>query len=165
MSTTSPRAWASITIVLLLLACGGASSTPATAPRAEGDKAAPDAATPSSAPVVDDRQAVVQLILDHPGLDGYWHQDTLPDRAPLVVLANQHTRGLTLTKFDEPVQIRSAKELAGRPYFVVHALKLRADGAEVRFEYAVEGVRASATLDRGGEGGGWQVTQLDLGER
>jgi hypothetical protein len=108
-------------------------------------------------------QAIAQLVIDLPALQQFLHPE-LPERKPLVLISTSEvTPGLTLTKFDQPVQILDLEVAKGRPY--LHITEWTQTGTKVRlkFSYPVEGVGGEAELES--KDGKWRVTKSEIWER
>jgi hypothetical protein len=106
---------------------------------------------------------IVRLVLAHEDLAGYFHVDTIPERKPLVVVADVDPSVLSsLKKFGEPIVARRTKPAGGAPCFEVTVLKIDGDRASVEFRYAPEGVSGTAALRR--FGGQWTIADFDIWE-
>jgi len=115
---------------------------------------------------VDTRSAIAEilrLVLAHEDLTGYFHVDTIPDRKPLVVVADVDPSVLSsLEKFGEPVVARRTKPAGDAPCFEVTALTIDGNRASIGFRYAPEGVSGTAALRR--SGGRWTIADFDIWE-
>ena len=132
-----------------------------------GAPPAPPVAPPAPPPADASVERIIQLVIDAPQLEPYYHADEAPNRTPLYLVEGRsvHT-GLHLQKFGRPVQVLSRDELSfqGRPYFDVTQLIVQGDAAEVHFAYPVEGVTGQAWLRRSG-GGDWTLDSMNLTEK
>jgi hypothetical protein len=162
--------------LLLVSACRGHEASPPrdSAPPAAADARASAPATPaadadadadataSAAPdtVAPDHAGVLAAVLDHPPFSQYLHPDA-PGRVPVVVTGIDTPDPLGLERFGEPVVVRSAHAGSG-PVVQFTRWSVDGDAADVRLNYAVEGVVASFTLAR--TGGAWSVTSAEIAE-
>lgn len=109
---------------------------------------------------------VVQLVIDLPALQKYYHVDDAPNRKPLFVLRNELIDGEPqLSKFDEPVKFATCDELktAGKPYLEFTKFEMKDDAASVVFRYRVEGIEGRLTLGKQDDGA-WRVREQELVE-
>lgn len=113
-----------------------------------------------------DTQAIATLLIELPLLAPYWHFDTAPERAPLILVHNGHTpRSLRLTKFGQPVLVLTREEIADRKseaFLEVARLEVSGDTATAELRYEVEGVAAKVALAR--KDGAWVVLEATGGE-
>lgn len=154
-------------VQLAIVTAGCRRSVPPEAPDDTTQGTTDDTATePASAEDTDVAtvEAIFQVVLNLPELDGYWHVDEVPDRSPLLVLGNEVTPvELALTKFEEPVQILSSEEIGDRPHFVFRSFERSGNQASVSFAYEVEGVIGTVELELAE--GLWIVTDRSIAEQ
>jgi hypothetical protein len=91
-------------------------------------------------------QAVLQLVLDDEALEPYLRLGE-PGRFPLRI-AGEIPGGLDLVKATKPVQIVEGPKDKKDAVLVFTEVKLSGKKASVRYRYDVEGLRASATLEK-----------------
>ena len=89
--------------------------------------------------------AIIQLLIDHPKLDRYFHVDVKPERKPLVVsLAGAAAPPLAqLKKFGMPVKSLGAEKSTG-PVLSITLRTAEAGQTRVDFAYDVEGIAGHA---------------------
>jgi hypothetical protein len=113
-----------------------------------------------------ERQQVLQLLLDLPDLQQFYHAD-LPGRLPVKLQTDAFvTPGLPLRKFNQPVLLLSARQLrqrGSRDYLHLGPLRRRQDTLDFRLGYDVEGVLAEGTLIR--HANGWRVGRYAVVEQ
>ncbi|RAK63558.1 hypothetical protein [Hymenobacter edaphi] len=113
-----------------------------------------------------ERQQVLQLLLDLPDLQHFYHAD-LPGRLPVKLQTDAFvTPGLPLRKFHQPVLLLSARQLrqrGSRDYLHLGQLRRRQDTLDFRLSYAVEGVLAEGKLIR--YANGWRVGRYSVVEQ
>lgn len=102
-------------------------------------------------------ETVLQMTLDSDGLTRYFHEDTLPERKPLRVLANNVVPStVRLQKFGQPVLWTAVDDAGGKPVIEFTSVTVEADTAAVAFRYSAEGIRG--TLDFQKHGKTWAIT-------
>jgi hypothetical protein len=111
--------------------------------------------------MADPKQALCQMTIDLPALEGYFHP-TSPNRKPLLVLKNDQVENLSLEKFGEPVKFVSADGAKGLPVFEFTAVEVKDNAASVSFKYAVEGIKGKVNFKK--EGDSWQVVSKEITE-
>lgn len=163
MNAGNKYAAALLIAICLTVACASSLSRtpPVSSPAATTGQAQP-AATPQSANVGAVTQ-IVQLTIDLPALQKFYHVDDATGRKPLLILHNEFvTDGLSLTKFDEPVGFVTCDELktTGKPYLEFVALDITGDKASAVFRYRVEGIEGRLSFDN--QAGAWHVTKQEL---
>jgi len=132
--------------------------------------APPPVAPPAPPPEDTTVERIIQLVIDAPQLEPYYHAEEAPNRTPLYLVEGRsvHT-GLHLQKFGRAVQVLSRDELSfqGRPYFDITQLIVQGDAAEVHFAYPVEGVTGQAWLRRSPGAGGtdWTLESMNVAEK
>lgn len=112
-----------------------------------------------------DLAKVVQLVLEHPDLQQYFHVDTLPERKPLIILKNAFfSQPPSLVMFGAPVAFRTVQELQedNKPYIEFVNLKLDQGRANVEFHYPPEGVLGNALLQKEQET--WTIETFSISE-
>ncbi|GAB3839951.1 hypothetical protein [Hymenobacter jeollabukensis] len=113
-----------------------------------------------------ERQQVLQLLLDLPDLQHFYHAD-LPGRLPVKFQTDAFvTPGLPLRKFNQPVLLLSARQLrqrGSRDYLHLGPLRRRHDTLDFRLGYAIEGVLAEGTLIR--HTNDWRVGRYSVVEQ
>lgn len=119
-------------------------------------------------PVADEqREAVLQAVIDSPELAHYYHEGTHPERVPLVMLHNEHVpRTLHLKKFGKPVRILSEDEIRSEKveaFLRVVSLEIEESQARVVAEYPIEGIRLTTTLKLVNDA--WQAAETSLVEQ
>lgn len=122
--------------------------------------------TPKSQPnSEDDTVKIVQLVIDLPELQSYYHDDTVTSRKPLIILKNEIlAREISLSKFGEPVKFADCDELkeTKKPYLEFTTLEVKENEATVVFRYRVEGVEGRLTLNK--QSNNWQIEKQQLVE-
>jgi hypothetical protein len=111
-----------------------------------------------------DHEQVLQLVIDLPKLQQYYHSDTLKSRRPLRIFLNDAVpKPLRLIKFGQPVEFLKESESAGKPGLVFDQVDVRSESAQIRGRYAVEGVAIGARLKK--QDGRWTVLEAQIHER
>lgn len=104
--------------------------------------------------------SILQLTVDLPKLQPFYHSDEVTGRKPLVLLVNEiNTKCITLWKFDEPVVIVHDRNRMDSfsAYLEITKININRDNAKVTFKYIVEGVKGVANLQR--INSKWMVTE------
>jgi hypothetical protein len=111
-----------------------------------------------------DAQSVLQIVLDAPKLQQYFHP-TAEGRVPVVLSGAGLSPDLRLEKFGQPVRVLERPATSDKPAPVVEVVRLDIEGgrATVELRYEVEGLRVRAELTRGSAG--WSIATFDLAER
>ncbi len=175
---TRDAAW--LSLILLVLACGGPAAPPASpepvADAPDGKAPAPgDADTApansdsgagdkpaSSAPASDqDVTAILQLVVDDPELDRYLHLGQ-PGRFPLQISGQHLPSGVKLVKATEPVKVVDGPKSKKDAVLVITEIDVQADKATVRYRYDIEGIRGNVTLAKVAHG--WELKNSRLVE-
>jgi hypothetical protein len=127
--------------------------------KTEKESEAPEA-TGGTAASADDVRSVLQLVIDDEALDPFLHLDQA-GRFPLAVSGPNVPEGLI--KSTKPVRLVSAP--ASKKDAVLVFTKIEVDGkhASVAYRYDIEGVRGTASLDKGEHG--WTLTRSKVAER
>ncbi len=106
---------------------------------------------------------LLQLVLDLPELQQYYHVDSLPERSPLrLVCSDPACADASLEKFGAPVEVSPAAPEGDQPYLEITRFDQQASSAEVEFRYPVEGVVGRVSLSKTGDT--WSVTEARLAE-
>jgi hypothetical protein len=170
------HAGCSCLLVFVLVACGGATPPPESAPLAEeaqpgADAAAADEPKPaaaetdratSGAPASDDDvSAILQLVVDDPELDSHLHLGE-PGRFPLKIAGDKLPSGLKLVKATEPVKLSEPPKSKNDAVLVFTEIDVQGDRATVRYRYDIEGIRATVTLGKTSHG--WELKNSRLVE-
>ena len=166
----------SIVLALIVSACGGSAKPAATesaepaaeAPEAsesaeapkEADKAPADKeeSTSTSEATGDDRQAVLQLVLDDEEL-GKYLRVTEPGRFPLKVSGSDIPKGLT--KAAKPIEIVDSPSPKAA-VLVITSVEIGGKHASVSYRYDIEGIKGTTTLDKGPRG--WEILRSRIVE-
>jgi hypothetical protein len=102
--------------------------------------------------------AVLQLALDIPEMDGFWHTDVRPERVPLRIAPHPKLPvPLMVDKFGTRVVVEKDAPLQ------FDAIRIAGDEAHVAYRYEPEGVIAEVEL--ASTGGRWRVVSSDVAER
>src|SRR5690242_14656164 len=167
----------SIVLALIVSACGGSakpaaseSAEPAseTAERSESAESPKEAEKPpaekaestsTSEATGDDRQAVLQLVIDDEEL-GKYLRVTEPGRFPLKVSGSDIPSGLV--KATKPIEIVSAPSGPKAPVLVINSVEIGAKKASVTYQYAAEGIKGTTTLEKGPRG--WEILRSRIVE-
>ncbi|RTQ47773.1 hypothetical protein EJV47_17790 [Hymenobacter gummosus] len=120
---------------------------------------------PTTLPLAE-RQQVLQLLLDLPQLQGFYHPE-LAARRPVKLQTDAFvTAELRLSKFKQPVLLLTERQLQQqgiRDYLQLGQLHRRQDTLIFRLYYRVEGVVAEGRLVR--QGSGWRVARYFVAEQ
>lgn len=125
----------------------------------------PRNATPRQPNSKNNLEKIVELTVDLPELQQYYHADAVADRKPLYILKNELiTEEMSLLKFGESVKFADCNELkkTGKPYLEFVTLEIKEDAAAAVFRYRVEGVEGRLTFNK--QSGDWQVQKQELVE-
>lgn len=153
-------------LLTTLLSVSCASSAPNASPAQPapaGSKQQERAAEQRAAPSVP--AEIVQLVIDLPALQKYYHVDDAPNRKPLFVLKNELIDGEPqLSKFGETVKFATCDELkaTGKPYLEFTKFEMKDNTASVVFRYRVEGIEGRLAL--GKQDDAWRVREQELVE-
>jgi len=126
----------------------------------------PPVAPPAPPPEDTTVERIIQLVIDAPRLEPFYHAEEAPNRKPLYLVEGRSVHsGLHLQKFGMAVRVLSRDELSfqGRPYFDITQLIVQGDAAEVHFAYPVEGVTGQAWLRR--SGASWTLESMNVAEK
>ena len=89
---------------------------------------------------------IIQMLIDHPKLDRYFHADARPERRPLVVSLGAGAAAADLgqlKKFGMPVKTAGAEKPAG-PVLSITVRAAEAGQTRVEFAYDAEGIAGQA---------------------
>ncbi len=112
---------------------------------------------------MEDKQEILQALIDSNQLNRYFHADVLPDRIPLRMIKGPwYEEGIRLTKFGQPVQFIADVKVK-EPYLDVMAMEFSEGRATLRFRYPPEGLAGNVTLEKDQQR--WIVKSLDIRER
>lgn len=155
------RRWTTLLLLVLASACTGTTPPSDAEPSArEPPAAAPSVAAPAVPvePAVDPKNEVLQLAIDLPQLDGFWHVDVRPERVPLKIAPHSDLpASISLVKFGKPVVIEKDAPL----HF--ETIRVGEDEARVGYRYDPEGVIVDVRLQH--DGTRWRVVDADVAER
>lgn len=149
--------------LLFLTSC--AWSAPGALPALPETNSSKQERAPEQAATTGELADIVQLVIDLPALQKYYHVDDAPNRKPLFILKNDLIAAEPqLSKFNEPVKFATCDQLkaTSQPYLEFIKLETKGDVAAVVFRYRVEGIEGRLTLDR--QGDTWQVREQQLVE-
>jgi hypothetical protein len=103
---------------------------------------------------------VLKLIVDHPALAPYLHPE-VAGRVPLVVSDHLLERGVTPSKFGQPVRIVHDRDVGAQPHLRILSFEVDGSRAQAVVEYRVEGVRVEFDL-RSNSHGWWTVADAKV---
>ena len=106
---------------------------------------------------------IIQIAIDAPDLQQYYHILKLPDRVPLVIKLPNSLSSVSLSrvnKFGRPV-ILYAPEM-GSPFFEVLSWKVSSNGITFDAAYKVEGLGMTYVFQK--REGTWQISKMRLWE-
>src|SRR5262245_50533620 len=103
--------------LLVIAACNSQAPTASSPPSAPAPPASSSAKTAHN-----EDAAILQAVIDAPGLQPYYHAEVRPERKPLVLLEGPHTKGAALEKFGAPVEIVPADRIGDRPHLAIQSL-------------------------------------------
>lgn len=112
-----------------------------------------------------DLQEVVQLVIDLPSLQQYYHDDITAKRRPLVITGKFMSKSLVLKKFGQKVLILSGKAVAQKKikdYLDFTRIVIRKQNAEVTFGYPNQGLQVYVQLNK--QDGSWKIANSRLVE-
>jgi len=166
-------------IACVLTACGGSSPPPESAASApDGDEPRAGASEPaasdtpkessegqaegeSSEASSGDLEKVIQLVIDDEDLQQFLKLGE-PGRFP-VKMSGEHLSGLSLTKGTQPVVVVDGPKDAKDAVLVITKIELGPKHGTVSYRYDVEGVRGTATVEKGAYG--WELKSSRIVER
>lgn len=107
---------------------------------------------------------MLQVLIDVPELQQYYHADVRPERIPLrLVCADPVCKDAAPTKFGEPVVISDRISDPALPHLEITGVERSQDRSVIAFRYAVEGVAGRVELHRGATG--WSVGTATIVEQ
>ena len=110
--------------------------------------------------------SILQLVVNIPELQKYYHIKERPDRKPLKLVLNDHNIKCTsLIKFAEPVIMvnkANIKKLTS-PYIEVSKINISNNRADIYFIYSVEGIKGSSKLTKKNNGE-WRIDESSIFE-
>ncbi len=109
---------------------------------------------------------LVQMTIDAPALQAYFHEKEIPGRSPLVVVLRHPPKApLRLSKFGQAVVVKTRDQVQpGEAVLEIEGITFGPSSASVEFSYLVEGIAGSASYDKG-EGATWLLRGVTLAER
>ncbi|WP_128561652.1 hypothetical protein [Methylobacterium crusticola] len=118
--------------------------------------------SPASAQTSQDGHQIIQLLLNAPDLQQYYHFAERPERVPLRVvnLSGTEVDGSGWTVAGEKAVLSSGKDPKA---LEISALELSGDTAVVKFAFGAEGLLGEGRFSR--RGGTWAVDKVEVGER
>ena len=121
---------------------------------------------PKKAKIFDEREVIVQTILDLPSFQSFYHVE-LKERIPIKLLESKMIdRALELRKFDRAVIIMSLTELESNgisDYIEFQKLDIQSDTTYFSFFYNIEGAGANGKLAK--INGEWKIADYFLYEK
>ncbi|WP_200372548.1 hypothetical protein [Thiocystis violacea] len=121
------------------------------------------AAQDMEATQVQDKQAILQALIDSNRLEKYFHADTLKERVPLrMVRGSWYEEGIQLMKFGQPVLFVSSQEVS-EPHLIVPVLEIAGNEATLSFQYPPEGIAGEAMMEK--EPMDWTIKSFKLVEQ
>jgi hypothetical protein len=106
---------------------------------------------------------IIQIAIDAPNLQQYYHVLELPDRVPLVIKLPDTLSSVSLSrvnKFGHPVKLY-APEMTS-PFFEVLNWKVSSSGIIFEAAYKIEGLGMIYEFEK--REGDWHIGQMDLWE-
>lgn len=89
----------------------------------------------------------IQLVIDLPEIQEYFHADTSPERIPLLLVCDHPVCATDpLSKFGFDVEIAAKPPESERPFFEITAVEQLESSLIIRFNYLVEGLVGSVEL-------------------
>lgn len=119
-------------------------------------------ASPASSQTAQDAHRIVQLLLDAPVLQAYYHFTERPERLPLAVVnaSGIDTGAQGWTAAGKPAVLAKARTDKS---LIIESLSITGDKAVVKFSFPVEGVLGEGRFSR--QGGGWTTDRVQAAER
>ncbi|MBI3239200.1 MAG: hypothetical protein HYZ43_10225 [Flavobacteriia bacterium] len=112
-----------------------------------------------------DKKEVMQLCLDLPALQPYFHAEK-PERLPIIVESNGKVPQASLSKFGKPVVYLTPDEIEAKGTVAVvefMRFEIAPESATIMYRYNAEGLMITALLKK--TKGVWSVTDSKLVER
>lgn len=104
---------------------------------------------------------IIQVVLDLPELQQYFHIDVLPDRSPLhLVCVESICQDVQFEKFGVPVVKIPSDPDSSQPYLKITHIQQDESSARVLFTYPPEGIAGEVALERDGDN--WNVIEAEL---
>jgi len=96
----------------------------------------------------DDFCKILQLTIDLPKLQQFFHVEKIQDRSPLRVAVNDVNVSCTLTKFDKKVVLFDKNTTYNQsvPFIEVLEIDISSNLATISIVYRVEGIKGTAKL-------------------
>lgn len=92
-------------------------------------------------------QEIVRMFLEKSKINSYFHEKSLPERSPLIIIKNEVCDGsASLDKFGKPVVFMTKAVALERklPYLEIESLDVKAGKAFLKYSYPVEGLAGDA---------------------
>lgn len=153
-----------LSIVFVLSGCASSFQSKASSASYSSNNQTQPTHTPQKS-TENDLTKIIQLVIDLPALERYYHVDTVADRKPLFILKNEVlAETISLSKFGETVNFASCDEIkeVNKPYLEFATLEVKEDTATVVFRYRVEGIEGRLLLSK--QSGEWMVQKQELVE-
>ena len=114
-----------------------------------------------------DLSSVLNLAINSPKLELYYHADQLPERKPLKVLheiSNDEVENIKLIKFGLPVELlKNNNTKVNNIYLIFSNVNIDKNKASLNFSYPVEGVMGKFELIKLNEK--WSIKKTYLYEK
>lgn len=110
--------------------------------------------------------SILQLMVNIPELQKYYHIKERPDRKPLKLVLNDHDiKCASLIKFAEPVVMAKKENIKNlmSPYMEVSKINILNNKADIYFIYPVEGIKGRSKLTKN-KNGEWSVDESSIFE-
>ena len=107
---------------------------------------------------------IIAEIIDSNELNGYWHIEHFPERAPLVIAAPTDIRfnQQKLFKFGQPVERVQDQPRAPAVFYIHEVIQQSAKTKLIKFAYPPEGLRGTAVFNQ--KRGQWHLKKIELTE-
>lgn len=112
-----------------------------------------------------DKKEVMQLCLDLPALQSYFHADQ-SGRLPVIIKNNGKAPQVSITKFEQPVVYMSTEDLEAKgtqTALEFMRFEVTAESATIMFRYNIEELMVTILLKK--VKGVWTITDSKLVER
>lgn len=96
--------------------------------------------------VIDNKEVMIQKLIDETHLNLYFHENTFPDRVPLIIVSNGFFEDhKILSKFNQGVIVYKDKNMVpeGKSYLEITKYESKKDTARIGFLYPPEGIRGT----------------------
>jgi hypothetical protein len=113
----------------------------------------------------EDKRQVLQLCIDLPALQNYYHSEQ-PGRSPLIIKSNDKIPVVRVSKFGQPVEFMTEDEISTsgkEAYIDFSRFEITGENATVVYRYRAEGIMMTVLLKK--SGGQWVVSESKLMER